>query len=404
MQMTRRAILAASAATPALSLSTRAAMSASTLPASNAFPNMPISYFDASSIHPLPLGAKAARNQQLIDDEMPARRQEIIGALGRLLGASTDELMVTQSTTMGENLVHRALGIPEGGGRIVTDVLHFTGSFYTYSELGKAGMDVVTLPMTSDGRISMDAFDAALNKKTKLVAISAVSATNGFQHDIKKVCDSAHAHGALVYVDLIQGAGTVPIDLRAAGVDFAATSCYKYLMGDFGIGFLYVRKEIQDRIKRPWWGYFQVGKEVTTHVFPYDTPASHVADYTSSPNAEGYFAMGTTSWTGLAYLSYSLPWLLALGIENIQTWRQPMMKAIQSELRHRGYQVLTPEDSKTQIVAAAFKNADAKLTNRLKKAGVQLTILPNRIRISVSTYNTMNDIDRLLGALPAAPA
>jgi selenocysteine lyase/cysteine desulfurase len=113
--------------------------------------------------------------------------------------------------------------------------------------------------------------------------------------------------------------------------------------------------------------------------------------------------MGTTSWTGLAYLSYSLPWLLTLGIGNIQAWRQPMINAIQSELRRRGYHVLTPENSTTPIVSAAFKNAQGELTDRLKKAGVELTILPNRIRISVSTFNTMNDIDRLLGALPALP-
>jgi len=412
MQMSRRAVLAASAAAPALGLGANVAISAPpSLPALNAFPKMSGAYFNASSIHPLPLGAKVAldeymttRNQLLLDDDMPERRQKVIAAFGKLVGASPDELMVTQSTTMGENLVIRALDIPTGGGRIVTDALHFTGSFYTYSELGRAGMDVVTLPMTIDGRISMDAFDAALNERTKLVAVSVVSATNGFEHDLKRVCDAAHAHGALVYADLIQGAGTVPINLRAAGVDFAASSCYKYLMGDFGIGFLYVRKEVQDRIKRPWWGYFQVGKEVVTHVFPYDAPASHVADYVPSPNAEGYFAMGTTSWTGVAQLGFSLPWLLALGIEKIQAWRQPMMDAIQSELRQRGYRVLTPQNSKTQIVAAAFKNAESQLSDRMKKAGVQLTLLPNRIRISVSTYNTMNDVDRLLGALPSSPA
>ena len=61
-----------------------------------------------------------------------------------------------------------------------------------------------------------------------------------------------------------------------------------------------------------------------------------------------------------------------------------------------------PHDSKTQIVAVAFKDAERKLTEPMKKAGVQLTLLPNRIRISVSTYNTMNDVDRLLEALPAS--
>jgi selenocysteine lyase/cysteine desulfurase len=57
--------------------------------------------------------------------------------------------------------------------------------------------------------------EAAVNGKTKLVSVSLVSTTNGFQHDLKRVADIAHAHGAYVYADIIHGAGTVPIDLRA---------------------------------------------------------------------------------------------------------------------------------------------------------------------------------------------
>jgi len=156
MTLSRRDVLAASAAAPVIGLG-GAAMAAS-LPATGAFPKMKGAYFNASSIHPLPLGAKAAlmdymtnRHELLLNDDMPERRAKVIVAFGKLVGASPDELMVTQSTTMAENLIIRALGLPAGGGRIVTDALHFSGSFYMYDQLAKAGMDVVTLPMT-DGR------------------------------------------------------------------------------------------------------------------------------------------------------------------------------------------------------------------------------------------------------------
>ena len=91
------------------------------------------------------------------------------------------------------------------------------------------------------------------------MSVSLVSTINGFEHDLKKICDLAHAHGAYVYADIVHAAGAVPMDLRATGVDFAATSSYKWLMGDFGLGFLYVRKEVQEKVRRPWWGYHQVG-------------------------------------------------------------------------------------------------------------------------------------------------
>lgn len=411
--LTRRALVAATAAGGALAPAAGfAAPAASRLPAKAAFAAMPFTYLDAGSTHPMPLGARAALEEYLRyktqDGSVPAgysvgaKERAMIEKFAAMVGASPDELSLIQSTTMGENLVIQTLDIPRAGGRIVTDALHFFGSFYTYGELGKAGMDVVTLPMTKDGRIDMGEMAAAVNDRTRLVSISAVSTTNGFQHDLKKVCDLAHAHGAYVYVDMVHAAGVTPIDLRAAGVDFAAASSYKWLMGDFGLGFLYVRKEIQEKVRRPWWGYHQVNA-FKSHVFPYDEPGAGVATYSASPDAAGKFAMGTTSWTGVVQLDYSLGWLTETGIANIETARQPLIKAVQTELRSRGYEPLTPIDSKTALVAFALKDARRKLADLMKAADIRLTVSQNRFRVSLAVFNDMNDVDRLLSTLPRNP-
>ncbi|MBM0108135.1 aminotransferase class V-fold PLP-dependent enzyme [Steroidobacter sp. S1-65] len=409
MNLTRRAVLAGAAALPAISkVAAAEKVAPAALPAKAAFARMPMTYLDAGSTHPMSLGAKAALEEYLRyktqDGSLPgysigAMEKAVIESFGRLIGAQPDELCFVQSTTMGENLVLQALGFPQAGARIVTDVLHFFGSFYTYGELGKAGMDVVTLPMTSEGRIDMAELEKAVNSRTRLVSISLVSTINGFQHDLKRVCDIAHAHGAYVYADVVHAAGTVPTDLRASGVDFAACSSYKWLMGDFGLGFLYVRREVQDKIRRPWWGYHQLAS-FRTHVFPFDEPGAGVASYTSSPNTAGRFAMGTTSWTGVVHLNHSLSWLEKVGVAQIQTWRQPMIDTLQKELRARGYQPLTPLESKTSMVAFALKDARAKLAEPLKAANVRITLSQHRFRVSVAVFNDMNDIDRLLDVLP----
>lgn len=409
MNLTRRAVLAGAAALPAISKGAAATtVVPPALPAKSAFARMPVTYLDAGSTHPMSLGAKAALEEYLRyktqDGSLPgysigAMEKAVFASFGRMIGAQPDELCFVQSTTMGENLVLQALGFPQAGGRIVTDVLHFFGSFYTYGELGKAGMDVVTLPMTSEGRIDMAELEQAVNDRTRLVSISLVSTINGFQHDLKRVCDIAHAHGAYVYADIVHAAGTVPTDLRAAGVDFAACSSYKWLMADFGLGFLYVRRELQDKIRRPWWGYHQLAS-FRTHVFPFDQPGEGVASYTSSADTAGRFAMGTTSWTGVVHLNHSLAWLEKVGIARIQAWRQPMIDTLQKELRARGYQPLTPLDSKTSMVAFALQDARAKLADKLKAANVRITLSQHRFRVSVAVFNDMNDIDRLLEALP----
>ncbi|WP_296597377.1 aminotransferase class V-fold PLP-dependent enzyme [Phenylobacterium sp.] len=414
MKFTRRALVAAAAVSPGLAQAAQAPAGAPTaaLPVRSLFARMPYVYLDSGSTHPMPLGAKAALEEYLRYKtrdglwqgySMDAKEKAVIERFGALVGAAPDELTFIQSTTMGENLVLQALGFPQTGGRIVTDALHFFGSFYTYGELRKAGMDVVTLPMTREGRIDMKAMAAAVNDRTKLVSVSHVSTTNGFEHDLKAVCDLAHAHGAYVYADIVHGAGSTPLDLRAAGVDFAACSSYKWLMGDFGLGFLYVRKELQEKVTRPWWGYHQVGGRFVTHVFPYDAPGETVADYGYARGTDGKFAMGTTSWTGAVQLDYSLGLIQQLGVANIQAYRQPMADAIQKDLRGRGYEPMTPLDSRTPLVAFALKDARAKLGDLLAKNDLRLTVSANRFRVSLSVFNDMNDVDRLLAVLPKAP-
>lgn len=404
-RITRRAlVLGAATITPLL-------RAAPALPAKAEFATMAVTHLDAGSTHPMSLGARSALEEYLryktLDAATPGysisdKEKAVFELFGALVGAQPSELCFVQSTTMGENLALQALGIPASGGRIVTDVLHFFGSHYTYGELAKAGMDVVTLRMTPDGRIDMGELEAAVKKDTKLVSVSAVSTINGFQHDLKRVCDIAHARGALVYADIVHAAGAVPIDLRASGVDLAACSSYKWLMADFGLAFLYVRRELQEKLRRPWWGYHQLAS-FATHVFPYDEPGTSVADYSASPDAAGRFAMGTTSWTGVVHLDYSLAWLARVTVPAIQAWRQPMIDTLQNELRRRGYQPMTPLDSKTAMVAFALKDARVKLSDRMKAAGIRMTISQNRFRVSVGVYNDMNDIDKVLEALPKTP-
>src|ERR1051326_9570276 len=128
--------------------------------------------------------------------------------------------------------------------------------------------------MPRDFRIDLKDLERVIDKKTKLVEISLVAMANGFQHDLKAVCDLAHSRGAYVYADIVQAAGNTPIDVRASGVDFAACATFKWLMGDFGLGFLYVKEELLDRVLgQTQFGYRseerRVGKECRSRWSPY---------------------------------------------------------------------------------------------------------------------------------------
>lgn len=319
----------------------------------------------------------------------------------RLINADADEVTYVPSTSMGEYLVTKALGLPESGGRVVTDALHFTGSFYMYEQYRlHHGLDVVTVPMDAEHGISLADLDRAITPGTRLVAVSYVSLYNGFTHDLKALCDLAHSRGALVYADLIQAAGAIPVDVKATGVDFAACGTYKWLMGDFGFAFLYVRKSLLPILRRPWYGYRQTANFVSPelHVYPLDPPGPVPYVSIQNQSVAGYFMGSFPASAPEAACAASLDWILSIGVEQIQAYRKPMTDALQEGLRARGFQVVTPRSSTAPIVTFAYLDA-SRLAPRLNPAKIVITLRANHARISPSVFNDLSDIEKFFAAI-----
>ena len=367
---------------------------------------MGLTYLDAGSQHPLSLGARAAVEAYLASRSfaqgLPRYDLDSQGAIARfarLVNADPDELTFVQSTTAGEQMVLRALGIPESGGHVVTDTLHFFGSIPLYEEIARQGMKV-TWVRARDGRIELDDMRRAITPGTKLVALSLVSTINGFQHDLKAVCDLAHEAGACVFADIIHAAGCVPLDLHASGVDFASTASYKWLMGDFGLGFLYVRKDVQPKLRRRNYGYYGIGR-FESHVYPLDPPGDSIADYAFRNDADGAFALGTHSHTTIAQLNHSLDYLQAIGVERIQAHAQPLVARLKAELPKLGYPLMTPPESRRRSSPALRErreDAGAEVAGREGEDHDLVEPLP-RLGLGVQRHG---GIDRLLAALGRA--
>lgn len=401
LEMSRRAVLTAAAALPVAA----SAATAERLPDRSAF-DVKGTYLDSGTMHPPARGARAAvadyftRRGTAADYPIHAVEERVKERFARLVGASPAELAFVQSTTAGEQMVIDALDLPRAGGRIVTDTLHFFGSYYLYEELARRGMDVAWL-RPRDGRIATEDYERAITPGTRLVSLSLVSTYNGFEHDLKRVCEIAHARGALVYADIIHAAGAVPVDLHASGVDFAASASYKWLMGDFGIGFLYARADRMDRLTRKRFGYYGLAR-FTSHAYPLDPPGETIADVAARDDAEGMFAMGTRSHAGIVQLDWSLGYLLDLGVDRLTAWRQPLLDRLRAGLEAKGYSVATPPGCRAPLMTCVLADARAKLGERLTSAGVRITLSKNRFRVCPSVFNDEQDIDRLLDALPRA--
>ncbi|HEY7906525.1 MAG TPA: aminotransferase class V-fold PLP-dependent enzyme [Wenzhouxiangella sp.] len=375
------------------------------LPDLDEFPKGEYIYLDAGSQHPIGTGAKAAverylqmRHHQPEAQSFAPTRRAVLEKFAKLVNVTPEELSYIQSTTAGEHMLLHALGFPQCGGHIITDHLHFFGSIPIYEALARQGVQVTWLPVR-DGRIELEDLKAAIRPDTRLVALSSVSTFNGFQHDLKAVCDIAHQAGALVYADIIHAAGCVPLDLRSSGVDFAATSSFKWLMGDFGVGFLYVRHDRKCCLKRVQWGYSAV-EYMQTHVYPMDPPGESVADYAFSHDVAGLFSLGTTNHSVIAQLDYSLDYIHSLGVPSIQHHAQRLIDILKTELPAMGYPSLTPPEAYSPMAAFLLPNAKQVLKPLLEAHRLRISVSKNHFRVSVSVFNTEDEVHQLLKLMP----
>ena len=318
-----------------------------------------------------------------------------------LINAKPEEIAFTLSTTDGENIVTAGLDLERKGGNVVIDDLHFIASKYMYTMLQKKGIIELRVVRHKDWKIRIEDMEKAIDSDTRLVSMALVSNINGYMHDVKAISDLAHAKGALIYGDIIQGAGCTPIDVQAMGIDCCACSTYKWLMGDFGLGLLYVREDLQGSvIKQTRYGVRQLsgarGFEFELH------PGAVIYEGTTTMS----YMSGICAYEGLKYLTN-------LGVDNIRTHAKPLTDRLQKEMPALGYPSITPLDNPTPIVSFLTSNMEAT-REKLDKAFGERVVSLNQwqktddqgktetvsgIRIAVSVYNNEKDIDLFLNAL-----
>jgi selenocysteine lyase/cysteine desulfurase len=314
----------------------------------------------------------------------------------KLINAKPSEIGLVVCTKAGEAAVVNGLRIQESGGNLVTNDLHYAGSVHDYIGRRKAGMDV-RIVKHRDWRIDLRDMEKVVDKKTKLVSITLVSNVNGWVEDAKALSDLAHAHGAYLYADIIQAAGSVPVDVKALGIDFAACSNYKWLHGARGSGFLYVREDLQGSVVKdlsfPGYVHFNYSPWV-----PARNTAADDFPYIAPDDASRY-EPGNVSFVAYAGQYEALKRILALGADNIYAHAKPMCDRLKNELPGLGYTLITPVDAPSSIVVVQAKDLKS-VQERLRRANIQVTTTgANRVRISPAVYNNMEDISRLLSAM-----
>jgi kynureninase len=179
--------------------------------------------------------------------------------LAEVIGAEPGEVILADSTSVNlYKLAAAALDDRPGRRVVVTDDDNFPTDRYVLQGLAAArGLELRVVPTDVDGGVRLAAVEDALDGEVALLSLSHVAYRSGAVADLAGLTAAAHRVGALTLWDLCHSAGAVPVDLTGVGADLAVGCTYKHLNGGPGApAFLYVRRELQGRLRQPIWGWF----------------------------------------------------------------------------------------------------------------------------------------------------
>jgi selenocysteine lyase/cysteine desulfurase len=166
---------------------------------------------------------------------------------GRLIGARSEDIILTPSTTAGMFMVAQALKFTHGDRIVITDHEHPGGRLGWEWAAQRYGLHVDIVPIAPDERdpqTIIDHFAEAIGPRTRVVSFSHILFTTGVRLPAAELCALAREHGCWAVIDGAQGPGAMPVNVEAIGCHAYATSGHKWLLGPKGTGFLFLSDEI----------------------------------------------------------------------------------------------------------------------------------------------------------------
>jgi selenocysteine lyase/cysteine desulfurase len=316
------------------------------------------------------------------------RAETARSCFARLVNAQADEVAVTTSLSAGVSALASGLRYARRSKLVLTDLEFPTIGQIWHAQKGR-GARIVHVGPADDGSIPLDRFDAAIDDDTLLVSITHVSYRTGAMTDVEGVVRLAHERGALVLLDAYQSVGSVPVDVKALGVDFLAAGTVKYLLGSAGLGFFYCRHELVERIWPTATGWF-----ADRDVFEMDA-----WDYSPSSTARRFEA-GTPPVPAIYAGIAGIELMQEIGIAETREHVQGLNRRLIDGLDGLKAPIATPRRAKRRGALVCVRSRDVdELVAALRREGIVTSSRDGNLRISAHAYNSADDVEAVLAAL-----
>ena len=312
-----------------------------------------------------------------------------------------EEIIFTSGTTHSINIVSNGFLnlIGENDEIIVSGLEHHSNIVPWQMMCKKTNSKLKVIPLHKNGELDLKEFKNLVSKKTKLVFLNHVSNALGIINPIEEIIQISHSYNALVLIDGAQSAAHFKIDLQKLNVDFFTASAHK-LCGPTGVGFLYGKKELLEKIE-PFMGGGEMISDVT---FEKTT-------YAEIPHK---FEAGTPNISGVIAFGVALDYMNSLGFENIRQYEDKLLKYATEKLKEiDGLIIYGDVKNKTSVISFNISGIHSyDIGSILDKYGVAVRTgqhcaqpimdhfdIPGTVRVSLSFINTFEEIDILQEAI-----
>ncbi len=314
--------------------------------------------------------------------------ERLRSSFARFIGAEADEVAVLPSASAGINSVASALRFESPRDSVVMGEFEFPTMAQVWLAQQRRGARIRWARARGE-TLDVEAYAALIDERTLVVPATHVCFRNGFRLDVAALQRLCRERGAYLFLDDYQRTGAAALDVHALGVDFMVTGCLKYLLGPAGVAFLYVRKELIERLEPTVTGWFG---RVNPFAFAIDR-----LDW--SPSARR-FESGTPPVPN-AFAARA-------GIELLERYRpaaiEAQIRALAGQLIEKaqaaGYVVATPAEAGRRSSLVVLRSSDAaQLVERLKARGIIGSSRGDGLRISFHGYNAPSDVDAVVAGL-----
>jgi kynureninase len=307
-----------------------------------------------------------------------------------LIGAGPGEISLHQNVTLTQAVISSCFDFSGPRNKVVMTDLEFPSIQYFYHEQRRKGARVELVASSDPVRMDLDKFLAAIDETTLLVPISYVLFRSSSLVDARAIIEHAHRMGAHVILDTFQAAGTIPVDVRALGTDFAVGGVLKWLCGGPGVAYLYVREDLRAKLKPALTGWIAHQQPFAFETGAIDAREDSFRYLNGTPHIPALYACQP----GLGILN-------AVGIAAIRNKSMRMTTRLFEGAKARGWRVNTPENPAERggTVSIDCPHA-AKVCSELLAREILVDYRPKAgVRLSPHFYNREEECDFALAQM-----